>query len=273
MTEESTLSVEELEKNLTDYKAQLDLVNGALRDDPESEEFLALRKQLIDALKMTKDLLLLKKEAQAPRYENIQEIAATRGIYIGMQCEALWSDGKWYKAVLNNMTVQGFGVTFTEYNTNEIVPPDSVRHRKKLDVVVLESGQSQKSKETPSIVVNTKGELIVPNSLKILPTDSETVRKNKKKRLKRLKSSYRLQKAEEERNTRKQSWQSFQSQGKTKRARKGPSIFQSPDSVSGKVGVTGSGKGMTEYVAQKYEPKKLASTLPITTVKKTSESY
>jgi len=239
-----------------------------LKEDPASEEFQSLRKNLLDVLKITKDLLVLKKEADAPKYDDIQDIAATRGIYLGMQCEALWSDGQWYKAVVNTMSPHGFGVTFTEYNTPEIVPPDSVRPRKKLDVVVLETGQSQKATTaTPAIVVNVKGELQVPNSLKILPTDSEALRKTKKKRLKHLKSQYRLQKAEEERNGRKRSWQSFQSQGKTKRARQGPSIFQSPDSVSGKVGVTGSGKGMTEYTAQKYEPKKLASTLPITTVK------
>jgi len=264
MSEEQT--VQELERQVQDYKNKLDVVNAALKEEPNSDEYLTLKRTLLDVLKVTKDLLVLKREADAPKYENIQDIAATRGIYIGMQCEAMWTDQQWYKAVVNNMSVHGFGVTFTDYNTTEVVPPDNVRPRKKLDVIVLETGQSQKA-STAAIIVNPKGELQVPNSLKILPTDSEAIRKAKKKRLKHLKSQYRLQKAEEERNTRKRSWQSFQSQGKTKRARKGPSIFQSPDSVSGKVGVTGSGKGMTEYTAQKYEPKKLASTLPITTKK------
>jgi len=269
MAEEQT--VEELEKQIEEYKSQLEIVNAALKEEPDSEEFSGVRKSLQDVLKITHDLLFLKRETQAPKYEDIQEIATKRGVYIGMQCEALWGDGKWYKAVVSNMTEYGFGVTFSEYNTTEVVPPESVRPRKKIDVVVLESGQPPKASTGSSIVVTSKGELVVPNSLKILPTDSEAVRKTKKKRLKRLKSQYRLKKAEEERNTRKRSWQVFQSQGKTKRARKGPSIFQSPDSVSGKVGVTGSGKGMTEYTAQKYEPKKLASTLPITTVKKKTD--
>jgi len=218
---------------------------------------------LIDVLKITKDLLSLKKETQVPKYDDIQELASKKGIYIGMQCEAMWIDGEWYKAVVNNMSVYGIGVTFTEYNTSEVVPPDNVKPRRKLDVVVLDGGKNQKNFSSSSIILNPKGELVVPNSLKILPTDSEAIRKTKKKRLKHLKSQYRIQKAEEDRNTRKRSWQSFQDKGKTKKVRKGPSIFQSPDSVSGKVGVTGSGKGMTEYTTQKYEPKKLASSLPI----------
>jgi len=108
-----------------------------------------------------------------------------------------------------------------------------------------------------------KGDLVIPPSLKILPTDSEAVRKQKKKRIKALKSQYRANKMDEERNKRKRSWQDFQKHGRTKRHRAGPSIFQSPDSVQGKVGVTGSGKGMTETKTMKYEPKKLSSTLPV----------
>jgi len=241
------------------------VINADLAKDPTNEELKTVRKGLIDVLKVAKDLLSLKRETQVPKYEDIQEIASKKGIYIGMQCEAMWSDGQWYKAVVNNMSIYGIGVTFTEYNTTEVVPPDNVKPRRKLDVVVLDAaiGQSQKNLASSSIILNLKGDLVVPNSLKILPTDSEAVRKTKKKRLKHLKSQYRIQKAEEDRNTRKRSWQSFQEKGKTKRIRKGPSIFQSPDSVSGKVGVTGSGKGMTEYTAQKYEPKKLASSLPV----------
>uniref|UniRef100_A0A6B2LE21 Tudor domain-containing protein n=1 Tax=Arcella intermedia TaxID=1963864 RepID=A0A6B2LE21_9EUKA len=254
-----------------DYKTQLDVVNKELTKDPSSEEYKTLKKSLIDLLKATKELLELKKQV-LPVFDNIQELAQDRGIYIGMQCEALWKDGEWYKAIVNTVTPHGFGVTFTEYNTTEVLPPDSVRPRKKLDVVVIDTGNfcSQKP-STASIVVNAKGELVVPNTLKILSTDSEAVRRSKKKRLKHLKSHYRLNKAEEERNSRKRNWQSFQSQGKTKRVRKGPSIFQSPDSVSGKVGVTGSGKGMTEYAAQKYEPKKLSSSLPVTTTATTDD--
>jgi len=183
MAEEQT--VEELEKQIEEYKSQLEIVNAALKEEPDSEEFSGVRKSLLDVLKITHDLLFLKRETQdTPKYEDIQEIATKRGVYIGMQCEALWGDGKWYKAVVSNMSEYGFGVTFSEYNTTEVVPPESVRPRKKIDVVVLESGQPPKASTGSSIVVTSKGELVVPNSLKILPTDSEAVRKTKKKKTK-----------------------------------------------------------------------------------------
>jgi len=74
------------------------------------------------------------------------------------------------------------------------------------------------------------------------------------------------------RNKRKASWQDFQNKGKVnKKAKKNESIFQSPDTIEGKVGVIGSGKKMTEFTLQKYEPKKLASSLPVGVMAKKPE--
>jgi len=79
-----------------------------------------------------------------------------------------------------------------------------------------------------------------------------------------LKNEHRRIQAEELRNKRKASWQDFQQKGKvSKKAKKTDSIFQSPDTIEGKVGVIGSGKKMTQFTVQKYEPKKLASSLPV----------
>jgi len=273
MTEDGQ-SIEELEKQVEEYQAQLKTVNAALQDEPDLEELLTVKQNLIDVLKSTKDLLQLKREQSRVKYTNIQEIAAERGLFMGMQCEAKWKeDGVWYKAILNNMTENGFGVSFTEYGNTDVLPPDCVRPRKKLEVVVLDDNEDAAKAKEAAIAVNNKGELVIPTSLKIHPTDTESVRKTKKKRIKALKSTYRMQKLEGERNKRKATWQDFQKHGKTKRARKSSSIFQSPDSVTGKVGVTGSGKGMTDFKAQKYEPKKLASALPVGVqiVKKDSE--
>ena len=78
-----------------------------------------------------------------------------------------------------------------------------------------------------------------------------------------------MKEMEKERNSKKQTWQSF-AQNKTRRigfftGGKKESIFKSPDSVSGKVGVTGSGSGMTPYrgiqetgIKKKLKPEMLA---------------
>jgi len=109
--------------------------------------------------------------------------------------------------------------------------------------------------------VNSEGKLVVPPSLKVLPTDTEAIRKQKKKRVKKLKGDFRLTQLDEERNKRKSSWMDFRDQGPaTKKQR--TSIFASPDTIEGKVGVVGSGQGLTSYAAQKYEPKKLQGALP-----------
>jgi len=99
----------------------------------------------------------------------------------------------------------------------------------------------------------------IPEHLKPRPSDSEKVREQKKKKIKQLKSMHRKRKAEDERNTTQNSWLQFQSKGRTgggptrplsgaagaplKRAKK--SMFASPDSVDGRVGVVGSGRPMT----------------------------
>jgi len=151
-----------------------------------------------------------------------------------------------------------------------------VRPRKATDLVIVDSkqiGEKTYSSKNTIVIDKHSGELVLPASLKILPTDSEQVRKMKKKGIKALKNEYRKMQAEELRNKRKANWQDFQNKGKVnKRAKNAEgSIFQSPDNIEGKVGVIGSGKKMTEFKKQQYEPKKLGSSLPVGVMQKKAE--
>jgi hypothetical protein len=270
---------ESLSKQLEDYESQLAIVEGALSEDPTQFEFQQVKDNLIDVIKITKDLLVLKKETdnQRPTYPDIFEVATARGIFVGMQVEAVWEDGEWYKGTVTHISIEGFQITFSEYGNINTVGPHQVRPRKAHDVVVVDAKQAgaQTFATKNTLVVDKHtGELVLPASLKITPTDSEQVRKMKKKGIKALKSEHRKIVAEEQRNKRKASWQDFQNKGKVnKKAKKdGGSIFQSPDTIEGKVGVVGSGKKMTEFKFQKYEPKKLNSSLPVGVMtKKTQE--
>jgi survival-of-motor-neuron-related-splicing factor 30 len=93
----------------------------------------------------------------------------------------------------------------------------------------------------------------VPEYLRPKPTDTEEQKASKRRRLRAMKANHRSARSEIEQNQRQSSWQEFQA-GKHKIAKKkivpgvrlAPSIFQSPDTIDGKVGVVGSGKGMTE---------------------------
>eukprot|EP01116_Phalansterium_solitarium_P016760 TRINITY_DN3967_c0_g1_i1.p1 TRINITY_DN3967_c0_g1~~TRINITY_DN3967_c0_g1_i1.p1 ORF type:complete len:177 (+),score=67.96 TRINITY_DN3967_c0_g1_i1:454-984(+) len=104
-------------------------------------------------------------------------------------------------------------------------------------------------------------ELVIPKSLKILPTDSEEVRAVKKRKIHAIKSQHRLKQSESERNARQSGWQQFQASAakKTKvgffTGRQKDSIFRSPDSVAGRVGVTGSGNTVTQQPM--FKPKEV----------------
>jgi len=94
----------------------------------------------------------------------------------------------------------------------------------------------------------------IPEHLKGVPNDSDQVKKDKLKKIKRLKSKHRKLLMEQAGQQKKSSWQVFQNKGKTPlvvggflKGKKRKSIFASPDDLNGRVGVTGSGGKMTEY--------------------------
>ncbi|XP_042483926.1 uncharacterized protein LOC122064282 [Macadamia integrifolia] len=93
----------------------------------------------------------------------------------------------------------------------------------------------------------------LPAKLRIDPDDPEDVKAAKKKKIHAFKSKVRLEQLEVTQNKRQNAWQQFQTtKGHTKKTgffsgRKRESIFKSPDDPKGKVGVTGSGKGLTDF--------------------------
>eukprot|EP00271_Cylindrocystis_brebissonii_P017273 TRINITY_DN4425_c0_g1_i1.p1 TRINITY_DN4425_c0_g1~~TRINITY_DN4425_c0_g1_i1.p1 ORF type:complete len:369 (-),score=96.02 TRINITY_DN4425_c0_g1_i1:30-1136(-) len=101
----------------------------------------------------------------------------------------------------------------------------------------------------------------IPYSLIIKKDDPEDVKAAKKKKLHAFKSKQRLENRELEQNKRQNSWQQFQTKEKKAKiagfftGRKRESIFKSPTDLKGKVGVTGSGKGLTDFQKrEKYMP-------------------
>jgi len=82
------------------------------------------------------------------------------------------------------------------------------------------------------------------------------IRKAKKKKVHAIKSKNRMTVVENARNARQANWQSFRTKSKTSKgkgtlfragSRKGESIFATADNPEAKVGVTGSGQGVTHY--------------------------
>eukprot|EP00455_Lapot_gusevi_P025562 TRINITY_DN2694_c0_g3_i1.p1 TRINITY_DN2694_c0_g3~~TRINITY_DN2694_c0_g3_i1.p1 ORF type:complete len:314 (-),score=55.91 TRINITY_DN2694_c0_g3_i1:28-969(-) len=159
----------------------------------------------------------------------------------GMQVRALFTgDGLFYDAVIDQITERGTVlVTFQQYGDTDEVPVYDI--------------QVHKSAKKRAVEEELPDQPIIPESLKPKPTDTEAERESKRRRIKAIKNKHRLLKLEQEQSKRQNAWQDFKVGAvKSKKkalvgVRKGPSMFASPDSIEGKVGVVGSGHGMTDF--------------------------
>jgi len=270
-------SVESLRKKLGEYIGQLQDIDAILKADPGNQECIQLKRDLDEVITLTKDLLKLKIEesksastqlptspklAHSSSHLSASSAASPSFFAVGTICEAKYSaDGVWYKAKIESILEGGkYHVTYIDYGNNEVV---SIA-----DIKPLRDLTKNQSKITPLKRPSVPDAIQqIPKSLQILPTDSEEDRVAKKKRVHAIKSANRLKTLEEERNHVKNAWMKFQTKPKKKvpmtlTSKKKGSIFASPDSVTGKVGVTNSGKAMTQ-LSGVVEPKdmiKIAST-------------
>lgn len=164
----------------------------------------------------------------------------------GMTVQARYSaDRKMYTATVDQVTALGVKVTFQEYGNEEEVPFQWITYGEK-----KRTNSKRKAQDTEVIQE-------IPENLKILPTDTEAQKKKKKKRIKGIKSKNRFTKMAIAQRSKMNSWQNFQTKTKGRKPKgtlvglRKESIFRSPDTVDGKVGVTGSGKGMTDFSNRK----------------------
>ncbi|CAL8468979.1 g8520 [Coccomyxa elongata] len=169
---------------------------------------------------------------------------------IGAKCHALSPlDGDWAEAVVKGISASGnFVVAFTgreseleEVDRNSVKPPPAVE----------ETYRGVAAPSRPR--VNAEAEVAeMPKWLEIKPTDDDKTRAKKKKLQKSYKSKKRFLEMDMITKKKQQSWLDFKS-GKGAKKKTGflsttkkGSIFSVPDGPAGKVGVVGSGKGMTE---------------------------
>lgn len=94
---------------------------------------------------------------------------------------------------------------------------------------------------------------IIPDNIKVKPTDSDAVKNNKFRKIKRIKNQHRKRKLEEAGQRKQANWLSFIKTAKTGYGKKKKSIFSSIDSadplldqVEGRIGVIAGGGKMTQ---------------------------
>jgi len=140
------LTSEQLEQQIAEFAEQLASVEFALRADPSNSELLDAKKSLDEVLKELHDIQELKKKIDkkdkptnnnntAPsngKLKAVQDAAASKGIYVGMLCEALYpADSQWYNARVTDINADGVIVVFDGYGNVETIDPkkDSIRAR------------------------------------------------------------------------------------------------------------------------------------------------
>ncbi|KAF7842829.1 survival of motor neuron-related-splicing factor 30 [Senna tora] len=271
------LSIEELASNLSTYKDQLHQVRQLLNDEPGNSEYVDMERELSEVIALTEELLATAKQNEVsgsnasasqslskPEENEVEPESITDHqdkFPIGTKVQAVWSDdGEWYDATVEAHTPNGYYVSYDGWGNREEVDPANIRPIQEGTVDALLEAErvaeatkqaiKRKIAQAASIDFQSRS---LPAKLRIEPDDPEDVKTAKRKKIHAFKSKMRMEQLEVTQNKRQNAWQQFQStKGKTKKigffsGRKKESIFKSPDDPYGKVGVTGSGKGLTEF--------------------------
>lgn len=161
----------------------------------------------------------------------------------GTKLQAIFAeDGLWYDCVVSEQTEKGYKVTFSDYGQKSEIKFDQVRTQPK------SSDKKRQAKE-----VTTPGGYKIPETLQINKNDTEEQKELKRRKVHAIKSKQRTDKIEEDMLKQQAGWQKFFHSKASIRSKTGflsgkpkESIFKVPDNLDGKVGVVGSGRGMTE---------------------------
>eukprot|EP00210_Caulerpa_lentillifera_P004510 g4303.t1 len=167
---------------------------------------------------------------------------------IGAKCEALsFDDQKWYGGIVKKVTDHGRFVILFDNNLETeqldgcfVRPPSNTGE-------VYKGVEAPKRKRVEDEPVITE----IPKWCQIRDRDSEKTVKKKKKLLKSYKSKIRFQKLDLDQKKKQKNWTDFiHGKGSKKKigfftGRQKDSIFKTNE--FGRVGVVGSGKGMTDY--------------------------
>ncbi|XP_037507389.1 survival of motor neuron-related-splicing factor 30 [Rhipicephalus sanguineus] len=226
--------------SLQNYQVQLQQVEAALTNDPDDKDLLKLKEDLLEVISLTLNLISTSSEEQTEKQGSGEsskrpggEASGSKddavGWFPGDKCLALWKDGQYYDATIDDIIGEGQAtVTFTAYGNTIIQKLSQLKaHKNKRSMNnVIEGGPK------------TKKQLLLAE------------REYKKK--KAQKKAVRLKQIEEDREKEKNKWQEFNSKAfnKNKKGQVKKSIFASPDNVNGRVGVGTCGIGgrpMTEF--------------------------
>lgn len=206
---------------LVNYQLQLQQVEAALITDPSNDELIKLKSDLNEAIKLTKSLLGIDEEIEpTDLISQSASITQSNKFKVGDPCQAPWSeDGQFYEATIEDLTSDGQCNVVFHY-----LPNGKFKISEVCLVSLLKPSQTQRKKKESAVAKDGK-------------LSREQIKKRQQKKQSRFKE------LEEAREKDKNKWKQFNQKAAHKGLKgattlvKQKSIFKSPDSVEGKVGV------------------------------------
>eukprot|EP00347_Sterkiella_histriomuscorum_P005448 403356578 len=194
-------------------------------------------------------------------------------LFEGALCNAVFAqDGMWYPCVVEkivndeknsndvspelNAILSKYLVKFKHNQVKATVPLDYIRITRDQMITNATRRQQILNGDDEDQIV---GDFAIPEHLRLKRGDTEKAKLQKRKKVKALKYTHKVKIQEVDSKARQSTWLDFtnkavkQKQGHFATAKNTESIFKSPDTVMGKVGVVGSGKTMTAYETQKIK--------------------
>lgn len=240
MTQLDEATVREHEEALASYRAQLDEVR-ALREVPgsDSAELVELEGSLLEVFVLQEELLREARAAALTTAEApVETAAAPAEEEVAIEKDL---DPTYFTDGPIGPEKPDAGASGTEVYRG-VPEPKRVR--------ALNS-------EEAALAVEAE----LPKSMQIQPGDDEVTRERKRRQAKTFKGRQRLAMKDNQQNAKQSSWQAFRAGTGSKR-KKGffsansagvtkTSMFAVPDNLDGKVGVTGSGSGVSEVAERR----------------------
>ncbi|CAO1350200.1 unnamed protein product [Diamesa serratosioi] len=233
-------------EELSNFKLQLQQVAVALINDPDNEDLLKLKADFDEIINLQEDLIQTQLEEQRKyvqpsssgmfdekfKEQKYNGSTSLKIWKVGDNCMAKFEDAQYYQASIEAITDDGeVTVLFSAYQNRGTC---SIKDLKEY-------------KDGESVFQTNNNKLTYKFSLTL-----RRVRVNQKEYLKkkREKKQQRLKDMEEVREVDKNSWLKFNTKSGRKQKIVQKSIFQTPDSVSGRVGVGTCGVGGKEMTKQ-----------------------
>ncbi|KAG2225837.1 hypothetical protein INT45_007081 [Circinella minor] len=264
------------------YLYQLEQVELALSKDPYNEELQKLQHDLKELISLTQQLedqqQQKKSTSQSPRTpvspvtsssqskgekrplstvtSSPTPVLKTHQFSVGQDVMARWSgDGKFYRATITAIggADQVFSVSFRGYSDTEMVKAEDVKalDNKKRQGIFEDVGGNSAIITAAASTSKSAGPTITAAATTNQTSEEDQPPPAKKGR----KEKFQQKKKVSEVEVKKNAWLNFASGADNKKKKKKmsaapinkKSIFKTPDNPSGKVGVVGSGRGMTSF--------------------------